>query len=76
LLEELHPSLPRTFELQHLDSPAISNRLFVLALSPAFERLVDLVLPIAPSGLRNELFNYKVIAAVWRGYRSAPPHAR
>ncbi len=70
LLEELHPEMPRTFELQRLDSRRLKDRAFVASVNPLVERLVDVVLPVAPRRLRNQLLNYKVIAAVWRGYRS------
>lgn len=71
LLEELHPNMPRTFELQRLDSRRLKDRVFVAAVNPRIERLIDRALPVAPRRLRDRLLNYQVIAAVWRGYRSS-----
>ena len=70
LLESLHSDLPRTFELQRLDSRALVDRAFVATLNPSVERVVDALIRIGPRRLRNQLLNYKVISAVWRGYRS------
>ena len=72
LLEALHPEMPRTFELQRLEGRSIADRLFVAALSPLGQRAVDILSRVSPSRLRNWLLNYKVIAAVLRGYRSDP----
>jgi glycosyltransferase involved in cell wall biosynthesis len=72
LLEETHPDMPPTFELQRLGSRRLVDRAFVASVNPMVGRLVDLVLPIAPRRLRNQLLNYKVVAGVWRGYRSRP----
>lgn len=71
LLESLHPEMPPTFELQRLGSRAIADRLFVALLNPGVERIADALIRIGPRPVRNRLLNYKVIAAVWRGYRSA-----
>jgi glycosyltransferase involved in cell wall biosynthesis len=70
-VEELHPEMPPVYELHRLRSRAVADRLFVAAVNPLTDRAVDLVLPIAPRRLRNQLLNYKVVSAVWRGYRSA-----
>lgn len=70
LLEAMHPDMPRTFNLQRLDSRRLKDRAFVTAVNPTLERLVDAALLVAPRALRNQLLNYKVVAAVWRGYRS------
>ena len=72
LLESLHPDMPRTFELQRLDSRAVTDRLFVALLNPAVEQIADGLIRIGPRPVRNRLLNYKVISAVWRGYRSVP----
>ena len=71
LLESLHPEMPRTFELKRLDSRALADRVFVATVSPYVERVVDLGVKLGPRRLRNHLLNYKLISAVWRGYRSA-----
>ena len=72
LLESIYPDSPRTFELQRLDSTAFADRVFVATLNPIVERVVDLLIRIGPRRLRNQLLNYKLISAVWRGYRSTP----
>lgn len=69
-VQELHPEMPPMYELQRLGSRATADRLFVAAVNPVTDRVVDLILPIAPRRLRNQLLNYKVVSAVWRGYRS------
>lgn len=71
LLESLHPDMPRTFELQRLGSAALSDRIFVALLQPPFEWVVDFVVRVGPNRLRNRFLNYKVVSAVWRGYRSS-----
>lgn len=76
LLESLHPDMPRTFELQRLDSTAFTDRLFAAVLRQPFERVVDLLVRFGPTRLRNRLLNYKVVAAVWRGYRSVNTEER
>ena len=70
LLESLHPEMTRTFELQRIGSPALADRLFVAAVNPFVEGVVDLLVRVGPRRVRNLLMNYKVISAVWRGYRS------
>ena len=72
LLESLHPDMPGMFELQRLDSRAVTDRLFVALLNPAVERRSTASLGIGPRPVRNRLLNYKVNSAVWRGYRSVP----
>jgi glycosyltransferase involved in cell wall biosynthesis len=72
LLEALHPEMPRTFELERSESPALVDRLFRAMLNRRLERVVDAAIHYGPSRMRNQLLNYKVIAAVWRGYRSVP----
>ena len=71
LLESLHPDMPRTFELHRLGSRAMRDRLFVAMVNPLADRLADLLIPHSPRRLRNQLLNYRVISAVWRGYLSA-----
>jgi hypothetical protein len=71
LLESLHPEMPRLFDLQRLGSRNIGDRLFVAAVNPSVEHLVDLVLSRSPRRVRHQLLSYKLIAAVWRGYRTA-----
>jgi glycosyltransferase involved in cell wall biosynthesis len=69
-VEELHPRMPQVYELHRLRSRAIADRLFVAAVNPLTDRVVDLVLPISPRRLRNQFLNYRVVSAVWRGYRA------
>lgn len=71
LLEELHPAIPRTFELQRLRSTRLADRAFVASINPNVEHLVDALIGVTPRGLRNHLLNYKVVAAIWRGYRAS-----
>lgn len=71
LLEELHPEIPRTFELQRLQSTRLLDRAFVASINPKVEHLVDALIRVTPRGHRNHLLNYKVVAAVWRGYRAS-----
>jgi glycosyltransferase involved in cell wall biosynthesis len=72
LIESLHPEMPRVYELERLESSDLKDRLFVAAVNPHVAHLVDRLLPVAPRRLRDQLLSYKLIAAVWRGYRSAP----
>jgi hypothetical protein len=71
LLEDLHPEMPRTFELQRLTSRRLADRVFAASINHVVERIIDALVTVGHSWLRNRLLNYKVIAAVWRGYRSA-----
>jgi glycosyltransferase involved in cell wall biosynthesis len=72
LLEALHPEMPRTFELERLESSTLVDRLFRAMLNRRLERVVDVAIRYGPGRMRNQLLNYKVIAAVWRGYGSVP----
>ncbi len=69
-IEQRHPEMPRLFGLQRSESDTTTDRLFRATLHPAVEHLVDWTIPVSPRRLRNVLLNYKVVAAVWRGYGS------
>jgi hypothetical protein len=55
--------------IDRLESKRLTDRAFRALLNPVTEVLVDLVLLIPVFALQRRLLNYKVLRAVWSGYR-------
>jgi hypothetical protein len=68
LMEQLHPTMPRTFELQRMNSRSVRDRVFAGSMNPVTDRLADAGIRFGTRRLRHHAINYKVIRAVWRGY--------
>lgn len=68
LMEQLHPTMPRTFELQRMNSRSARDRVFAASMNPVTDRLADAGIRFGTRRLRHHAINYKVIRAVWRGY--------
>jgi hypothetical protein len=68
-----HPNAPAPFWIERADSTDIRSRLFRALLNPVADRIVDVLLPITPWVIQRRLLNYKVIRAVFSGYREGAP---
>jgi GT2 family glycosyltransferase len=64
-----HPRAPAPYLIDRLESKRLTDRAFRALLNPVTEVLVDLVLLIPVFALQRRLLNYKVLRAVWSGYR-------
>jgi GT2 family glycosyltransferase len=72
-----HPKARTWFLVDRLESSRPRDRLFRAFLNPATDRLVDLLLRVTPFPVQRQLLNYKVISAVFTGYREGlAPGAR
>lgn len=63
-----HPDLPAPFWIDRLESGRLRDRALRACLNRLSDRLVDLVLPVAPFAIQRQLLNYKVIRTVFSGY--------
>ena len=71
-----HPDGPAPYWIDRADSKQIEDRLFRLLLNRVSDRIVDLLLPRTPWPIQRRLLNYKVIRAVFSGYREGGDLAR
>ena len=72
-IRTLHPAAPAPFLVDRLESARPRDRLFRLMLNPLTDVLIDLAMRISPVSLKMRLLNYKVIRAVFTGYRERAP---
>jgi glycosyltransferase involved in cell wall biosynthesis len=64
-----HPELPAPYLVDRLESGKLPDRLFAALLNPATDAVVSLLVRIPWFALQRRLLNYKVLRAVWSGYR-------
>jgi len=64
-----HPNLPAPYTVDRLESRKPRDRAFVALLNPLTDLVVDMALRIPWFPLQRRLLNYKVLRAVWSGYR-------
>jgi glycosyltransferase involved in cell wall biosynthesis len=64
-----HEGARNWFLVNRLESSRLRDRLFRGLVNPATDRLVDLLLRVTPFPVQRQLLNYKVISAVFAGYR-------
>lgn len=72
-----HAEARSWFLVERADSPRLGDRIFRAFLNPIVDGLVDILLRVAPFRIQRQLLNYKVIRAVFAGYREGQAnHAR
>ena len=68
-IRQRHRGRPAPFWIDRLESRRLADRAFVALLNPISDLFVDAALSIRWFPLQRRLLNYKVIRAVWTGYR-------
>lgn len=64
-----HPELPAPYLVDRLESPRLGDRAFRALFNPLADVLVSRLLWIPWFPLQRRLLNYRVLRAVWSGYR-------
>lgn len=64
-----HQEARSWFLVDRAESPRLRDRIFRSFLNPAVEGIADVLLRVAPFRVQRQLLNYKVIRAVFAGYR-------
>ena len=64
-----HPDLPAPYWIDRLESTRFRDRAFAALLNPVTDAVVNLALLIPWFPLQRRLLNYRVLRAVWSGYR-------
>ena len=64
-----HPELPAPYLVDRLESDKPGDRLFAALLNPLTDGLASLLIRIPWFPLQRRLLNYRVLRAVWSGYR-------
>jgi glycosyltransferase involved in cell wall biosynthesis len=67
-LHAKHPDMPHVFHTEKLGSRRLGDRAFVSFMNPITDLVVDAALHWVPFALQEQLINYKIVRAVFRGY--------
>ncbi len=73
LIRARHPGPPAPFWIDRLEAPRLRDRVFLAAMNPVTDRIVDGLLPHVPFGVQRRLIDYKVIRTIFRGYVQGVP---
>ena len=69
LIRDRHPSAPAPFWIDQFESDRFQDRLLRAAMNPLTDMVAGLLLRIPWFPIQRRLLNYKVLRAVWTGYR-------